>query len=251
MTDRRRRRARRDHGVARHHTALLRTEESTGRPRGAHDRQTATTAPVAIVLDVLLLITGASGAGKSSVRAAIERELSPVVECVELRDVVAVPAAPTLAWRQRATEAVVRRALELQRSGRHLLLSGDPVAAGEVVAAPSAPALSGLAVCLLDVSPEVQGSRLAARGDDPSVLVHHQAFAEWMRRHAADPQHMSQVLSTRGWDEMRWDRLESLRSSWQTRVIDTSELTLPAVAEAVLAWCRSVLCGQASIMRLA
>jgi predicted ABC-type ATPase len=72
---------------------------------------------------VLLLITGASGAGKSSVRAAVEPELSPLVECVELGDVAAVPAAPTLAWRQRATEAVVGRALERQRSGRHLLLS--------------------------------------------------------------------------------------------------------------------------------
>src|SRR3954447_13988149 len=121
---------------------------------------------VAIVLDVLLLITGASGAGKSSVRTAIARELCPVVECVELRDVVAVPVAPTLAWRQRATEAVVRRALELQRSGRHLLLSGDPVGAGEVVAAPSAPAPTRLAVGLLDLAPEVQASRLAARGDD-------------------------------------------------------------------------------------
>jgi hypothetical protein len=199
----------------------------------------------------LLLITGASGAGKSSVRTAIERELFPEVECVELRDVVAVPVAPTLAWRQRATEAVVGRALALQQSGRHLLLSGDPVAAAEVAAAPSASALTGLAVCLLDVSPEVQAGRLAARGDDPSLLADHQAFAEWMRRHAADPLHMPHVLSAGGWDEMRWDRLTSLRSSWRTHRIDTSVMTRPAVAEAVLAWCRSVLAGQAPILRLA
>ena len=200
---------------------------------------------------MLLLVTGASGAGKSSVRAAIEHELSPVVECVELRDVVAVPMAPTLAWRQRATEVVVRRALELQQSGRHLLLSGDPVAAAEVVAAPSASGLAGLAVCLLDLSPEVQASRLAARGDDPSLLGDHQAFAQWMRGHAADPLHMPHVLSTGGWDEMRWDRLTSLRSSWRTHLIDTSVMSRPAVAEAVLAWCQSVLAGQAPILRLA
>jgi hypothetical protein len=199
----------------------------------------------------LLLVTGASGAGKSSVRAAIERELDPVVECVELRDVVAVPVAPTLEWRQRATEAVVRRALDLQQSGRHLLLSGDPVAAAEVVAAPSASGLAGLAVCLLDVSPEIQASRLAARGDDPSLLVQHQAFAEWMRRHAADPLHMPHVLSTGGWDEMRWDRLTRLRSSWRTHLVDTSLMSRATVAEAVLAWCRSVLAGQAPILRLA
>ncbi len=190
---------------------------------------------------MLLLITGASGAGKSSVREAIEPQLSPAVECVELRDVVSIPAVPTLAWRQRATEAVVLRAIELQPSGRHLLLSGDPVAAAEVVAAPSAPALDGLAVCLLDVSPEVQARRLSSRGDDPSLLANHQAFAEWMRRQAADPLHMPHVLSTGGWEEMRWDRLTNVSSNWQTRVIDTSEMTRPAVAEAVLAWCQSVL----------
>jgi broad-specificity NMP kinase len=200
---------------------------------------------------VLLLVTGASGAGKSSVREAIEPELSPDVACVELADVVAIPPAPTLAWRQRATEAAVRRALVLQQSGRHLLLSGDPVAAAEVVAAPSAPALSGLAVCLLDVSPEVQAGRLAARGDDPALLVQHQAFAEWMRRHAADPLHMPHVLSAGGWDEMRWERLTSLRSTWSTHVIDTSLLTRAAVAVAVLAWCQSVLGGQAPILRVA
>jgi hypothetical protein len=211
---------------------------------------TASSQTFAIVLDVLLLVTGAGGAGKSSVRAAIERELRPDVGCVELRDVAAVPLAPTLAWRQRATEAAVRRALELQQSGRHLLLSGDPVAAAEVVAAPSASALTGLAVCLLDVSPEVQASRLAARGDDPSLLGRHQAFAEWMRGHAADPLHAPHVLSTGGWDEMRWDRLTSLRPSWRTHLIDTSLMTRAAVAGAVLAWCQSVLSGQAPILRI-
>lgn len=125
---------------------------------------------------MFLLVTGASGAGKSMVRRAVARRLSPEVECIELRDVVAVPAFPDIAWRQRATEAGVQRALELQAQGRHLLLSGDPVAAGEVLAAPSADGLDGVAVCLLDVSAAAQAARLARRGDDPSLLPHHQAF---------------------------------------------------------------------------
>jgi hypothetical protein len=173
-----------------------------------------------------------------------------MVECVELGHVVAVPAAPTLAWRQRATDAVVRRALELQQSGRHLLLSGDPVAAAEVVAAPSAAALEGLALCLLDLSPEVQASRLSARGDDPSLFVRHVAFAEWMRRHARDPLHMSHVLSTGGWEEMRWDRLTSLTSSWRVHLIDTTMMTRRAVAEAVLDWCHRVIAGDGPILRI-
>ena len=199
---------------------------------------------------MFLLVTGASGAGKSSVRALVERELSPTVECVELGQVVDVPAIPTKTWRQRATEVVVRRALELQQDGRHLLLSGDPVAAGEVAAAPSSSALEGLAICLLDVSPDAQAERLAARGDDPPLLRHHQAFAEWMRRHADDPVHMPHVLSTDGWDEMRWDRLAVLARDWQMIRIDTTPMTRDRVAAAVLEWCRRVLAAEAPIMSM-
>lgn len=74
-----------------------------------------------------------------------------------------MPAAPTKAWRQQAAEAVVRRALELQAQGRHLLLAGDSVAAGEVLAAPSADRLDGVTVCLLDVNEEVERVPSGAR----------------------------------------------------------------------------------------
>jgi hypothetical protein len=197
---------------------------------------------------VLLLITGASGAGKSTVRARVERALAPAVECVELRDVVPIPLVPTLAWRQEATEAVVARALERQAEGRHLLLSGDPVAAAEVVAAPSAPGLDALAVCLLDLAPGEQARRLAQRGDDPALLAQHQAFADWMRRQADDPLHMPHVLTTGGWDQMRWDRLTSVRPRWATHRIDTTAMPPAAVAEAVLEWCRRVLAGDAPVI---
>jgi hypothetical protein len=126
---------------------------------------------------MFLLVSGASGAGKSTARRLVADELEPEVECVELHDVVPMPRVPTLAWRQRATEAVVCHALELQhKQGRHLLLAGDPVAAGEVLAAPSADRLDGIAVCLLDVDRDAQASRLAVRGDDPALLVHRVAF---------------------------------------------------------------------------
>jgi adenylate kinase family enzyme len=75
---------------------------------------------------MFLLVTGASGAGKSTVQRLIADELKPSMECAELHDVVEVPLTPTTAWRQRATEAVVRHALELQAQGRDLLLAGDP-----------------------------------------------------------------------------------------------------------------------------
>jgi hypothetical protein len=145
---------------------------------------------------MLLLVAGASGAGKSTVRRSVGHALSP--EVIEPYDVVGTPASPTIAWRQQSTEAVVQRALELGVGGRHLLLSGDPVAASEVVAAPSAAGLDGIAVCLLDGRPEVQAARLAQRGDDRALLVHHRAFADWMRAQARDPQHMPQYLPQTG-----------------------------------------------------
>jgi hypothetical protein len=69
------------------------------------------------VAGVFLLVTGASGAGKSSVRALIERELSPLVECVELGQIVDVPAIPTTAWRQPATEAACAGPLSYSTTG--------------------------------------------------------------------------------------------------------------------------------------
>lgn len=204
----------------------------------------------AIVAGVLLLVTGASGVGKSSVRAVVAPALSPTVECVELLDLTPLPEAMTRIWRQRTAEAAVRRAVDLQASGRHLLLAGDPVPAAEVVAAPSASSLDAIAVCLLDAAPEAQAERLAARGDHPALLPHHQAFAEWMRRQAGDPLHMTHVVSEAGWEEMRWERLERLAPHWRMHTIDTTHMTLRAVADAVLGWCRSALAGDTPAMRV-
>jgi predicted ABC-type ATPase len=77
---------------------------------------------------VLFLLTGASGAGKSSVRHAVEADLAPTVECVELRHPGQVPAVPDVAWRQRMAERAVARAGRLDADGRDLLLAGGPVA---------------------------------------------------------------------------------------------------------------------------
>ncbi len=199
---------------------------------------------------MFLLVTGASGAGKSTARQAVATALEPAVKCVELGDLVSVPVSPTLAWRQRATEVAVQHALELQAHGRHLLLSGDPVAAGEVLATPSAGALNGVAVCLLDVSADAQASRLERRGDNPALLPHHQAFADWMRGHARDPQHMPHVLSTGGWEAMRWDRwlgVDPRDSAWAMEVLDTSALSADEIAAEILAWCGRALNGKAPV----
>ena len=199
---------------------------------------------------MLLLITGASGVGKSTVRSLVASTLSPRVDCVELLDLTPAPDAMTRVWRQQTAETAVRRAIELHGSGRHLLLAGDPVPAAEIVAAPSATGLEAIAVCLLDASAEAQAERLAARGDHPALLIHHQAFAEWMRRQAADPLHMTHVVSDGGWEEMRWERLERLAGNWGMHTIDTTDMTKREVGDAVLDWCRRALTHDAPTLRV-
>lgn len=154
---------------------------------------------------MFFLVTGASGVGKSRVRRALERDLRDLgIDGVELSDVAAVPEIPDLAWRQRATEQVVRYALERQRAGRHVLLASDPVAPGELLAAPAADLLDAIAICLLDCEPAAQRARLRARSEPEEMLPRHVAFADWMRRHVSDPTHLPEVIAAGGWPEMRW-----------------------------------------------
>lgn len=200
---------------------------------------------------MLLLVTGASGVGKSTVRAVVKPDLSSRVECVELSDLMPAPTVMSRVWRQQTAEKAVRRGVELQTSGRHLLLCGDPVPAAELVSAPSATGLDAIAVCLLDVAPEAQAERLAARGDDPTLLQHHQAFADWMRRQATDPLHRTHVASDGGWEPMQWERLAALSADWQMHTIDTTDMTRRDVAAAVLDWCRRALAGNAPVLRVA
>jgi hypothetical protein len=61
-----------------------------------------------------------------------------------------------------------------------------------------------IALCLLDASADAQAARLRARGD-PDLLRHHEAFADWMRETVTDPLYRAEVITTGGWDPMRWD----------------------------------------------
>ncbi len=185
---------------------------------------------------MLLLVTGASGVGKSTVRRILQSQVAPEVECAELADISPLSVVRNLRWRQRTVEMCAKSALRLHREGRHLRLCGAPVGAVEVVAAPSAGELDGVAFCLLDAAPGAQAVRLAARGDDPALLIHHQAFADWMREQAADPLCRLDVVATNGWEEMRWDRVLDVATDWAVHVIDTTELPPQDTAAAVFTW---------------
>jgi hypothetical protein len=61
---------------------------------------------------------------------------------------------------------------------------------------------------------------------------------------------MLNVLTTDGWDAMRWDRLDITPGDgrWDMRVLDTSDLSREQVAGEVLRWCRDALAGRAPVM---
>lgn len=199
----------------------------------------------------MLLISGASGVGKSTARVSVAGLLGEEIEAVELGHFGPIPPVPTRAWRQQTVELAVRRAIELEGEGRHLLLAGDPVPAGEVLAAPSAGVID-IAVCLFDADVETQTARLRDRHDPEQMLVHHIAFASWLREHATDPSHAPEVLTANSWEEMRWDRWDLLRRAdprWAMSVIDTSGLDPDEVAREAADWCRSALEGTVPVFR--
>lgn len=62
------------------------------------------------------------------------------------------------------------------------------------------------------------------------------------------------VLTTNGWEAMRWERLHAIHpdgggGGWSMHVVDASRLSTDEVAEAVLSWCRDALAGRAPMMR--
>ena len=94
---------------------------------------------------MLLLITGASGMGKTTVRKIVTAQFADQIESGELAD-VASPPEWSLRWRHQAVENAVQRAVNVQLYGKHFLLCGDPVAPAEVYAAPSADQLESIAL---------------------------------------------------------------------------------------------------------
>jgi hypothetical protein len=192
---------------------------------------------------MFFLVTGASGVGKSTVRRRVARRFRDRLVAAELATLGLTPQW-SLRWRSQAVEVAVQRALEAQRAGMHFLLCGDPVPPGELYAAPSAEQLAGIAVCLLDAAPHAQRERLLARGDDPALLVHHLAFAAWMREHARDHRHRPEVLLHDSWEAMRWERWmrdDLHRPPWEAQINDTTDLTPVEVSAQVAAWIRQLL----------
>lgn len=203
---------------------------------------------------MLLHVFGASCVGKSTARVLASRELGAEFETIELWNLGPLPEVPTVAWRQEGTEQIVRRAIELESEGRHLLYAGDPVPIGEVLAVPSADRID-VASILFDITADEHDARLEARNDPPEWRHLHHGFAEWMRHHRVDPRHVPEAITNDAWDGMRWERFlgadaaPDIADRWETSVIDVSDLTPPQTAAALMDWCARAVAGEAPVFR--
>lgn len=200
---------------------------------------------------MLFLVSGASGVGKSTVRKKVEPRLGDTFEAVKLTDLGSGEDIDVVR-RQELAEVAAQRASVLSETGRHLLLSGDPVAPGEVIAAPSATKVGGIAICILDADTETQTARLQKRGEPDEHLPLHLGFAQWMREHAVDPVPRLDVISSSGWEAMQWDRLKSIVANdprWRVCLLDTSDRSRDSVAEDVATWIEAALKDDSLVMR--
>jgi hypothetical protein len=184
---------------------------------------------------VLFLLFGSSGSGKTVAIDALRGRIEGLV--LHDFDEIGVPSGADTAWRHRANEAWVGRALEYQAAGVDLLLAGQ-TPLGEMLATPSAAQLDAISACLLDCDDETRVARLAQRvtTDADAYLK----WAEWMRGHVADPGWRADVIRHPGTEgEMRWERWESWPPGdprWRVIRLDTTKLTPREVADALEAW---------------
>jgi hypothetical protein len=198
---------------------------------------------------MLLKLTGSSGAGKTTLSFAVADRFDRLV--VHEFDEVGVPDPPIHPhWRNRMTEFWIRRALEYQDAGIDLLLSGNSPL-GEVLAAPSAPLLDGIAVCLIDTADEERRERLAVRDGgrrDATALDAFCGWAAWHRGHAGDPRYRPDVITKGGWPEMVWHRWAGWTAAderWKVPVVDTSGRALGESVDEVAEW----VAGQRAALR--
>ncbi|NUP49679.1 MAG: hypothetical protein HOW97_20575 [Catenulispora sp.] len=188
---------------------------------------------------MLLKLTGSSCSGKSTLAFAVADRLQRIA--VHDFDEVGVPARADRHWRHRMTELWVRRALEYQSRGIDLLLTGQSPL-GEVLAAPSAPLLDGIAVCLVDVADEVRRERLSVRDAgrwDASAVDAFLNWAAWHRGHARDPRYRPDVIIDSGMSAMAWHRWTGWTAEdprWRTDLLDTTGQPVAESADQVERW---------------
>jgi hypothetical protein len=188
---------------------------------------------------MLLKLTGSSCSGKTTLAYSAGERLGRLA--VHDFDELGVPEGADRRWRNHMTEMWMRRALEYQARGVDLLLTGQSPL-GEVLAAPSAPLLDGIAVCLVDASDEVRRSRLTMRDAgrwDESAIDAFLGWAAWHRKHAQDPRHRPDVIIDDSWAPMawhRWTRWTADDRRWCTHLLDTTGQPIAESVDQIEQW---------------
>jgi hypothetical protein len=184
---------------------------------------------------VFFLVFGSSASGKTVATRLLDRRIAGIA--VHDFDEIGVPSGADTAWRHRANETWVRRALEYQGAGVDVLLAGQ-TPLGELLATPSAPLLEAISACLLDCDDQARLARLAPRGGEG--YGDYLRWAEWMREHVADPGRRPEVIRHPDTDEemrwIRWERWTAEDPRWRVLRLDTTELSPGEVADEFAAW---------------
>ena len=193
---------------------------------------------------VLLVLGGSSGAGKSAIRRFLVEEGRDLLADLKLTthdfDEDGVPADADSTWRQQTGEQWLQQAIERQRDRTDLLLAAN-LPLGEILAAPSAPQVEAIAVCLIDCRDTVRVDRLRAREHASYTdqrIWDFILFAAWQRLHYADPAWMPEVIMGH-WPEMEWERWTSWKKGdprWTAPTFDTSDESVEVSARRVAAW---------------
>jgi GTPase SAR1 family protein len=179
------------------------------------------------------IITGSSGSGKTSCIPYLKKEFPDRV-IVDF-DEIGVPENATKEWRQETTELWLQRYLAQKQD---MCLLGQMVP-GEVLACPSAIALGEIPFCLLDCRDQIRIQRLKSRGTIPTQDM--LGWAAWLRIHQVDPQWHPSVITDNSWvqaDFSRWESLTVWDSLATSTIIDTTDLSLPEVADVLAIWIR-------------
>src|SRR5713101_2643512 len=139
---------------------------------------------------MLLLVTGASGSGKSACLPGL-RQVLPDIEWHDF-DEVGVPASCTSEWCQRTTEHWLAEAIRHEQRRLSMSVVGGAIL-GEVLACPSAPEVKSIHVALLDCHDWTRIDRLRKRGTHGATqdMLN---WAAWQRMHAIDPQWRPDVI---------------------------------------------------------
>ena len=195
---------------------------------------------------MLYLISGAVASGKSTVSRAL---VGRVPDLVKLSEHVA----QTGAERMQKIGLWIEAALRLEAEGKDAVLAGQSPL-GEVLAAPRAVELEGIAPCLLDVHDAKRLERWLANGVDPNWPVHmdHFCWAVFHRMHARDPRFEQHVLKKMGYADAvwsRWDQWTAGDPRWNVFIHDSTRSDEETSIEAVAGWIRSVREQGAPLMR--